>query len=45
MMFGLKQEDFDNLKKLTELPDEDQAKIIDEAIEIAKKLEILNSIA
>jgi hypothetical protein len=36
-MFGMTQEDFDNIKKLKEMPQEEQDKIIDEALDIVEK--------
>lgn len=36
-MFGMTQEDFDNIKKLHELPEDEQDKIIDQALEIIEK--------
>lgn len=36
-MFGMTQEDFDNVKKLKEMSQEEQDEIIDQALEIIEK--------
>ena len=37
MLFDLTQEDFDNIRKLNELPEDEKDKIIDEALEQINK--------